>query len=244
VIFTSTSVDWGNDELALGPDLIRMGTDNAVETGSFRVYDTDGTTLLYTTPLLTTRPGDVWQYIGQDNPLPVKLISFKVTKEGTRANLNWETTEEVNSDYFEVQHSPDAKVWKELGKVASSGDRKSYDFTHSSPSPSTNYYRLKMVDRANGNDAAFAYSRIQSVDFKDDLISAKYPNPVSDRLNLNPDQHITEVTIFDQSGNKRMISSKIENDGLDVSSLPGGLYLVQLKDSNGFFYTKTILVSH
>jgi hypothetical protein len=72
--------------------------------------------------------------------------------------------------------------------------------------------------------------------------TALYPNPVSDRLNLNPDQHIREVIIFDQSGNKRMTCSKIENDGLDVSSLPGGLYLVQLKDHKGTIYTKTILI--
>jgi hypothetical protein len=37
-----------------------MSTD--METGRFYVYDTDGTTLLYTSPQVTMRSGDVWTY--------------------------------------------------------------------------------------------------------------------------------------------------------------------------------------
>jgi hypothetical protein len=42
----------------------RLVTSNEVETGNFKVYDTDGTTLLYTSPLVSLREGDLWSYSG------------------------------------------------------------------------------------------------------------------------------------------------------------------------------------
>jgi hypothetical protein len=52
-------------ELAYGPDAIQADMAagvNALETGRFYVYDSDGTTLLYTSPQVTIRRGDVWSY--------------------------------------------------------------------------------------------------------------------------------------------------------------------------------------
>ena len=62
---TSLSSVWGDPELAAGPDKIHIGMTNGdtVETGQFYVYDTDGTTLLYVSPPVTMRAGDVWKYV-------------------------------------------------------------------------------------------------------------------------------------------------------------------------------------
>ena len=62
VIFSNSRVRWGDSEGAFGPDLINMSMSSDLETGRFYVYDTDGTTLLYTSPLLTVRSGDIWRY--------------------------------------------------------------------------------------------------------------------------------------------------------------------------------------
>jgi hypothetical protein len=65
VIFENSSgVRWGDVEYGYGPDRVRMilAAGNSVETGRFSVYDTDGSTLLYQSPLVTMRSGDVWSY--------------------------------------------------------------------------------------------------------------------------------------------------------------------------------------
>jgi len=66
VIFKNSSVQWGDSEHGFGPHAIRLflAANDNVETGNFYVYDSDGTTLLYTSPTVTMRSGDVWQYSG------------------------------------------------------------------------------------------------------------------------------------------------------------------------------------
>ena len=41
---------------------IDLAGGNDVETGRFYVFDTDGTSLLFMSPLMTVRSGDVWDY--------------------------------------------------------------------------------------------------------------------------------------------------------------------------------------
>lgn len=64
VIFISdgTGAQWGDVERAYGPDRIKLYMNTNIETGRFYVYDTDGTTLLYTSPRVTMRSGDIWEY--------------------------------------------------------------------------------------------------------------------------------------------------------------------------------------
>jgi hypothetical protein len=63
VIFKNDrGIQWGDVERAQGPDKIIMSMSTYVETGRFYVYDTDGTTLLYTSPSLTVKSGDIWRF--------------------------------------------------------------------------------------------------------------------------------------------------------------------------------------
>ncbi|HWV64973.1 hypothetical protein [Chitinophaga sp.] len=57
-----TGAQWGNVESAYGPDRIKLYMNTNIETGHFYVYDTDGSTLLYTSPRVTMRSGDIWEY--------------------------------------------------------------------------------------------------------------------------------------------------------------------------------------
>jgi hypothetical protein len=64
IIFISdrTNGRWGDIEKAHGPNQVVLYMSTEMETGHFYVYDTDGTTLLYTSPQVTMRSGDVWTY--------------------------------------------------------------------------------------------------------------------------------------------------------------------------------------
>ncbi|MDQ0110044.1 hypothetical protein J2T02_005192 [Chitinophaga terrae (ex Kim and Jung 2007)] len=64
VLFISdrTGAQWGDIERAYGPDRIKLYMNTNIETGHFYIYDTDGSTLLYTSPRVTMRSGDIWEY--------------------------------------------------------------------------------------------------------------------------------------------------------------------------------------
>src|SRR5262249_11305088 len=109
-----------------------------------------------------------------EKALPVTLVSFKALAEGQTTSLSWTTSEETNSDRFDIERSQNGKNWAKIGSVAShkeSAVNQYYSFVDAAPLRGDNLYRLKMVDL----DETFAYSRIENVNFKG--IALVYPNP-------------------------------------------------------------------
>lgn len=180
-----------------------------------------------------------------DVNLPVALTQFLVVKESNAANLAWSTTEETNSDHFEVQHSLNAKNWAVLGTVKSHGESKvlrNYNYQHATPNNGANYYRLRMVD----NDETFAYSTIRSVNFAGLAESAisVFPNPASDHLFVNNAEinKLKTLTIVAQNG-KELVSSPVSATGVSIKSLQPGLYLVKLLSQDGTLSTHKLIIS-
>lgn len=62
-LFSNASVRWGDIEESVGPDTTRvyMAAGQHVETGKIKIFAEDGTTLEYTSPLLTILAGDIWE---------------------------------------------------------------------------------------------------------------------------------------------------------------------------------------
>lgn len=175
--------------------------------------------------------------------LPVTLIAFHVGNEQGISNLTWSTTQEVNSDYFEVQHSVNAKNWITLGSVKSTGESNktvNYSFKHLSPASGSNYYRLKMVD----NDASYSYSSIKKIQIETKDAIVLYPNPASENLYVDSHWSIQNLTIFDSSGKKITSPTSVPPSGINVTHLPNGKYILQMQDNNGITSTHTFLVAH
>lgn len=130
----------------------------------------------------------------QSGALPVELLAFTVSKKVSIDNAeqviaNWITTSETNTDYFEIERVQGSDAFnlnqfKKIGKILSAGNssvKQEYSFTDISPDQSTtNYYRLKMVDK----DGTFQYSRIQSVSFDVKDGWRTYPNPSTGIINV------------------------------------------------------------
>lgn len=125
------------------------------------------------------------------SPLPVTLLSFngEMNDQGN-IDLNWETADEENNDFFQVQRSSTGlDDWEPLGFVAGNGNSDEiirYSFTDDNVSKDEGflYYRLKQVD-FNG---AFEYSPVISVAIDSEQFEAEkswkvFPNP-SNGFNL------------------------------------------------------------
>jgi hypothetical protein len=84
-----------------------------------------------------------------NSSLPITLLSFIGKSASQAVELNWETAQEVNNQYFEVLRSVDGNNFISITKVngaINSTENKRYSFMDYDAQSDTNYYQLKQVD--------------------------------------------------------------------------------------------------
>lgn len=181
--------------------------------------------------------GEVEDYfITFQTPMPVTLVSFTAERSESGALLNWITTQETNSDQFEIQRSADGKNWFGIGRVDAKGESKvnqTYSYRDQSASlpNGEQLYRLKMIDR----DGTFAYSRIRSVKFDTGFETSIFPNPVDDKLNLKVSdwKQVKKVSIVNTSGLEVYNSGILLSDTVSMKNLASGVYIVSITRTDG-----------
>jgi hypothetical protein len=171
--------------------------------------------------------------------LPIKIVDFFGKQQGLTNELEWQTSSELNSDYFLLEKSVDGTSFEFLTKVNAKGNvdvRTAYHFTDANPFYGGTYYRLKMFDL----DGSYGYSKTIYLDFV--ATSEKgillYPNPAQDRLTLSyyTDENSTiTLEVIDVLG--RIIEQKqlsveegINNFDLNLTSYTVGTYLLRTRD--------------
>ncbi|WP_084165694.1 cellulase family glycosylhydrolase [Dyadobacter crusticola] len=161
-------------------------------------------------------------------PLPVKLMTFEVTKEENNAvSLLWKTSSEQDFDRFEVERGTDAKSFKLVKTVtpSKSSTGGSYNYLDQGLAGGIYYYRLKMLDA----DGSFTYSKIRSVQFSASSQFTVFPSPTKDYIVVKSETYKTplNIQILDFSG--RYIVSKTvrqADEKIDIRELKDGLYIV------------------
>jgi len=179
------------------------------------------------------------------NPLPVKLVHFEVLKTELSALLKWKTSEELQSDRFDIEHASDALTWQKIGETKAAGQSGSiseYSFKHEEPLQGVNYYRLKMID----TDGTFAYSKILKQNFSEEKSKiVLYPNPVADKIFIQAPKGISiaKIDFFDTRGRLlRSLSTQNLNSGIDLSKIEPGIYVLNLNLSNGLTESHKVIV--
>jgi hypothetical protein len=204
---------------------------------------------LYTTTVFDVTQFSPWTLSTASNPLPVTLISFNGEKQETSALLTWATSEETNSDRFDIQHSTDGKTWGVVGTVASNGEstvKRTYSFRHDEPVQGQNFYRLKMIDRAaDRKDGTFAYSRIVNLNFGSDIVTTLYPNPVSDHMKVNTTNwnQVKQIRIYDMLGRTIYDSGNTPTALISLRNVAAGMYVVEISRINGKVENSKIMVN-
>ncbi|WP_426295629.1 T9SS type A sorting domain-containing protein [Dyadobacter endophyticus] len=175
-------------------------------------------------------------FITMDNAIafPVTLVDFSARLNEKVVDLNWQTSDEVNSDHFEVQHGTDGKNWATLHKISSAGTSntaKKYSYRHENPVHGENLYRLKMVD----SDETYTYSKIVSVNFTSPGGLRIFPNPAFDQIVFQNEVPLRNYQILSVTG-KVVQENRFENASkseADISSLAVGVYIVKVTDIHG-----------
>ena len=174
-------------------------------------------------------------------PLPVTLSSFVVQAAGLGATIRWTTATELDNAYFVVERSYDAVAFSPVSQVAGKGNTSTgYAYQATDPGVAqqpnyTVYYRLRQVD----TDGTITYSPVRVLRFAENLVDAQLaPNPTSGTITLQLPVTGTQCLIYTTTG--RLLQTQYTNDTtpvLDVSSLPAGLYMLQLQFDGGSMST-------
>ena len=172
-------------------------------------------------------------------PLPLNLLSFGGYLKQQDATLNWETTNEVNTSYFEIERSFNGSNFNKAGQLVATANtlNSNYGFTDAGLTQYAGYkgivyYRLKMSDR----DGAFSYSKVIRLNNTVSGLFTVSPNPVKDILYISgfKDTRLYNISITDMLG-KVLQAGKISflNNRIDVSTLSAGMYFISLQSSIG-----------
>ncbi len=110
--------------------------------------------------------------------LPVKFVSFSLTRKGSDVLVQWATSEEVNAYRYEVERSFDARAWQTVAYLSAAGNSRSlnqYAYTDKNIGSRSAYYRVKQVD-GNGNFSFTTVQVIKAETLNGDIKVAAAPN--------------------------------------------------------------------
>ncbi|MEP7229910.1 MAG: T9SS type A sorting domain-containing protein [Ginsengibacter sp.] len=181
--------------------------------------------------------------------LPLTLLDFSVTKNNNTAMLAWQTNNEINTAYFNVERSIDGTNFTTVGKVSAGSNnslQKDYLFTNNLSATQSGkiFYRLQMVD----NDGKFTYSKIVYITITSDgLRYSIYPNPAHNYFIIRNGNYTTlnnaNIIVTDLAGRK-LISQKFNNNAeqkINIASLSKGLYMVSVGITGNMQTTKLVV---
>ncbi len=178
--------------------------------------------------------------------LPVVLVEFIANKaDDGSVKLNWATSQEQNSAYYDVERSSDQTSWTKIGSVKAKGyasTTSNYSFSDKLPLDGNGYYRLKMTDL----DGKYKYSRTVAVTTASNSQPLViYSNPFSDqirlKINVSRAQNLI-MTVSDMLG-KTYINQNYHAQSGDnfVNLLPNaggsGMYILRI---HGDSYDQTV----
>ncbi|MBS1589807.1 MAG: T9SS type A sorting domain-containing protein, partial [Bacteroidetes bacterium] len=187
---------------------------------------------------------------GNNNPLPIKLISFIARASENNSLLQWQTSSEENTEHFVIERSDDGVNFEQIGKQKAFGnhsDFNNYSFVDKGvgANHSKVFYRLRMIDF----DGRTNFSNVQSVRFGRDVVSVTtQPNPFHDKLMISiysREGGSTLVTLSDLQGkvvySTSVITSIGQNDlSIQPTNLASGMYVLRVSNKEGFFTQKIV----
>lgn len=168
--------------------------------------------------------------------LPIELLSFTGKTIGSFNLLEWETTTEINNDYFTLERSSNATLFSELGTIQGAGNSNTllhYQFTDNAPLEGVNYYRLKQTDF----DGTYSYSNIIALSNNATNFTIWNSSNTlfvkSDKENLS-----SSLKIYNLLG--ELVFEKVfeENTSVETSTFSSGIYLVKVQTAKAAFTQK------
>jgi len=186
---------------------------------------------------------------GGASPLPVILTDFNANlNSNNTVALSWNTQQEMNSAYFEIQRSTDGISWDNIGSVAAQGNSSvvtNYSYNDITPLNGVAYYRLKMVDL----DTKYKYSEVKVVRSTIVKNISFFPNPARDYVNVSLTESSTDVTLqlISQSGQvleeRKVAAGTASTVTMQINQYAQGIYILRVA-GQGTQQSSKLVIAH
>lgn len=187
--------------------------------------------------------------LGTISVLPVLLTGFTAILSDNAVSLSWSTTQETNSNYFEVERSENGTTWEAIGTVSAKGNSSietNYSYNDNAPVNGINYYRLKMVNIDN----SYSYSEIKTVRTTAVKEITFFPNPAQTFVNVSLVQsdNSSSVQLLNISGQvlqeTKVAGGNATTVTLNVAQYARGMYIVRVVNADGSSATSKLVIAH
>ncbi len=196
----STTNAWTSSSGNTRLDEINIGLSSATFIDTIRIVDNGASGI--------SRIFVVAATVENGTSLPLKLINFYATLKANETVLQWQTSQEQNTDVIIIERSANQSEYQYIGKVIAAGNsssNKNYSFIDKEPFKGTNFYRLRMVDK----DGKFTYSKIVSLKINTKAKAAIFPNPVKSITTIQlQSEYLESVAIKVVGGDGKILSTK------------------------------------
>ena len=214
-----------------GPAMLSWNFNGQLSTKVFTISDDD----------VGPPPFESLPVILNQSNLPVSLLSFQAKRYTERTvMLQWKTSREQNSDYFEVERKTANGGFSSIGRVAAAGNSEEvleYQLWDRMPLTGPNHYRLKQVDQ-NGT---LSFSEQLLIYFDPEEQLSLYPNPARSEIYVLTSPSFSgevELRLYNSIGQEMFFSGwKKDREARTQFSIKGlspGMYLYRLEAGSAF----------
>lgn len=180
------------------------------------------------------------------SPLPVTWLSFTGKRTDFSVVLNWKTSQETNSEKFEIERSADGTVFTKIGEISAIGfSRTSTSYVFEDPHTFPNqryYYRLKQLD-FNGKSVYSDVIVINGLNIQTKNNWKVYPNPVNGNavftIVSNEDRSLDIINVSIVSMNQTIIHTavgtldQVNKELAEVRrNMAAGIYILIISEGN------------
>jgi N-acetylneuraminic acid mutarotase len=166
--------------------------------------------------------------------LSVQLTQFSAVMNKSKAQiaLNWTTSTERDNAYFAVERKGSLEDdFQEIGRIKGTGNSTQnvqYRLLDNQPLQGIAYYRLRTVDYQE----SVTYSQTVSVTYEKGGKIVVFPSNTEGPITIDVGtRRIDEANVFSTTGQLLLRGNQNQNQ-IDLSNLPRGLYFIQVKTAN------------
>ena len=236
ILGTSYTSSWQSYFLGSGTSWKYYNNSRIAPVGTRKIRIRMQTQLFFNQPAINVYFDDI--SLTKATVVPVNLLSFTGNEVQGRIHLNWTINPDLQLKQFELERSTDATYFGSIATFAPG--KTSYQFIDLNDDlTSTRYfYRLKMTDPDGKND----YSNIVTISGAAHVVISLSPNPASNIVTVKGSFGKGIISLINSSGQTVLsVNSNAAPVNLDVSRLPGGLYVLRFIDPSTIINKKLLI---
>ena len=182
-----------------------------------------------------------------DYPLPIELLSFSAKCENGNALLKWNVASEINSNYYNIEKSVDAKQYDEIVNILVRNGLsfpKMYEFIDENYTQPA-YYRLNEFDY-DGQKSSFKAIYLDCTNVLDYSIKSRAISYNNMLIDFNIPKGDYQLSIYDNTGkvvyNQNIyIPTELEQLNIRNSLFTEGIYLILVQNQYHKYTSKIIM---